>query len=109
MTRVTNKIVPHSKCPFAFWVLVSLKMSFKILMTSFCVVCRRVASCRHFTCDSLQHYSLYIWIIASIRSRHLDVDLRGRDEISTLNLFKYIFIEHDIVILAPTYMYKNLI
>ena len=44
-----------------------------------------------------------IWIIASIRSPHLDSDLRGRDKKSTLNLFKYIFIEHDIVILAPTY------
>ena len=31
----------------------------------------------------------------------LDSDLRGRDEISTLNLFRYIFMEHDIVILAP--------
>ena len=37
----------------------------------------------------------------------LDGDIRGRDEISTLNVFRYIFIEHDIVILAPTY--KNLI
>ena len=37
----------------------------------------------------------------------LDGDLRGRDGISTLKLFKYIFIEHDIVILDPTY--KNLI
>ena len=61
MTRVTNKIVPpvyaHRKCSFAFRVLVSLKMSFKILMISIFVVCRRVASCRHFTCDSLQHYT----------------------------------------------------
>ena len=84
MIRVTNKTVAHSICSFAFRVLVSLKMSFKILMIS-----------------------LYIWTIASIRSRHLDGNLRGRDKISTLNLFKYIFIEHDILILAPTY--KNLI
>ena len=72
MTRETNKIVPHRKFSFAFRALVSLKMSFKILMISIYVVCRRVASCKHFTCDSLQHYSLYIWIIASIlRSRYL--------------------------------------
>ena len=45
MTRVTNKIVPHRKCSFAFRVLVSLKMLFKILMISIYVVCRRVASC----------------------------------------------------------------
>ena len=50
MTRVTNKIVPHSKINFLL----------------------------HLGC--------------------LDGDLRGRDEISTLNLFKYIFIEHVIVI-----------
>ena len=31
-TRVTNKIVPHRKRSFAFRVLVSLKMSFKVLM-----------------------------------------------------------------------------
>ena len=43
---------------------------FKILMIRLCiyVVCRRVASCEHFTCDSLQHKSLYMWIIASTRS-----------------------------------------
>ena len=70
-TRVTNKIVPHRKHSFAFRVLVSLKMSFKVLMKRIYVVCRRVASCRHFTCDSLQHYSLYIWSILIIRSRHL--------------------------------------
>ena len=93
MTKVTNKIDSHRSCSFAFRVLVPLKMSFKILMISIYVVCRRVASCRHFTCDSLQHYSFYIWIIASIRSRHLDCDLWGRDEKFTLNLFKYIFIE----------------
>ena len=40
MTRVTNKIVPHNKCSFAFKVLVSLKMSFKILMISIYVVYR---------------------------------------------------------------------
>ena len=67
MARVTNKMVPHRKKYFAFRGLVS----FKILMTSNYVVCRRVASCGHFTRDSLQHYSLYICIIASIRSRHL--------------------------------------
>ena len=83
MTRVTNKIVPHRKCSVAFRVRVSLKLSFKILMISIYIVCRLVASCRH--------------IIAIIRSRHSDGDLRGRDEISTLNLFKYIFMEHDIV------------
>ena len=33
MTRLTNKIVPHSKCSFVFRVLVSLIMSFKILMS----------------------------------------------------------------------------
>ena len=44
------------------------------------------------TCDSLQHYSLYIWTIVSIRSGHL----WGRDEISTLTLFKYIFIDYDV-------------
>ena len=90
-----------------FRVLVSLKMSFKILMISIYLVSRRVAWCRHFTCDSIQHYSLYIWIIASIRLRHLDGDLQGRDEISILTLFIYIFIEHDIVKFTPTY--KNLI
>ena len=57
----------------------------------------------NFIRDSLQHNSLYIRIIASIRSRHLDGDLRGRDEISTLNLFKNIFMEHDIVKFSPTY------
>ena len=41
MTRVTNKIVSHRKCSFAFRVLVSLKMSFKILMVSIYVVCVR--------------------------------------------------------------------
>ena len=107
MTRVSNKIVPHRKCSFAFRVLVSLKMSFEILMISIYVVCRRVASCRHFTCDSLQHYTCCIWIIVSIKSRYLGGDLRGSDEISTLNLLKYIFIEHDIVKFSPTY--KNLI
>ena len=55
MTRVTNKIVPRRKRSFAFRVLVSLKMSFKILVISIYVVCRRVAPCGHFTCDSLQH------------------------------------------------------
>ena len=78
MTRVTNKIVPHRKCSFAFRVLVSLKMSFKILMVSIYVVCRRVASCGHFTCDSLQHYILYILIIVGIlRSRHLMIFEQG--------------------------------
>ena len=71
MTGVTIKIVPHRKRSFAFRVLVSLKISFQIVMISIYVVCRRVASCQHFTCDSLQRYSLYIWIIASIRSLHL--------------------------------------
>ena len=59
---------------------------------------------RAHTRDSLQHYSLYIWIIASIRSGHMLIfgfdpvytSLWGRDEVSTLNLFKNIFIEHDI-------------
>ena len=88
MTRVTNKIVPHRlrKCSFAFRLLVSLIMSLTILKKYLC---------------NVQHYSLYIWIIARIRSRHLDSDPRGRDEISTLNLFKYIFIEHDIVEFSP--------
>ena len=44
-TRETNKIVPHRKRYFAFRVLVSLKMSFKVLMKRIYVVCRRVASC----------------------------------------------------------------
>ena len=101
MTRVTNKIVPHRKCSFAFRVLVSLKISFKILMIRIYVVCRRVApvGTLHVT-----HYSIIVvhtWIIASIRSHHLDGDLPGRDEISALNLFKYIFIEHNIVKFSP--------
>ena len=41
MTRVTNKILPHRKCSFAFRVLVSLKMLFKILIVSIYVVCVR--------------------------------------------------------------------
>ena len=86
MTIVTNKIVLHRNCSFAFRVLVSFKMSFEILMISIYVVCRRVASCRLTTA-----FSLYIWIIVSIRLRHLDGDLRGRDEIPTLSF------EHDIV------------
>ena len=35
-------------------------------------------------------------------------DLCGRDEISTLNLFKYIFIEHDIVKFSPHIKEPNL-
>ena len=38
------------------------------------------------TRDLLQHNSLYIWIIASIRSRPLDSDFRRRDEISNVLL-----------------------
>ena len=75
MTRVTNKIVLHRKCSFVFRVLVSLKMSFKILMISIYIVSRQLRRAGTFTCDSLQHYSLYIWIIASIRFHHLDRDL----------------------------------
>ena len=65
MTRVTNKIVPHRKRSFAFRVFFSLKMSFKILMISIYVVCRRVASYGHFTCDSLQNYSLLRHLVIS--------------------------------------------
>ena len=77
MTRETNKIVPHRKRSFAFRVFFSLKMSFKILMISIYVVCRQVASYGHFTCDSLQNYSLYIWSIASIRLSHLVISREG--------------------------------
>ena len=35
-------------------------------------------------------------------------NLRGRDDISTLNLSKYIFIEHDIVKFSPHMLEPNL-
>ena len=86
MTRVTNKIVPHRKRSFACMVLVLLKMSFKILMISIYVVCRQVALCGHFTCDSVQHYSVVHMVHLEHKVASLG-DLRGRDESSTLNLF----------------------
>ena len=60
ITRVTNKIVPNRKCSFAFIVLVSLKMSFKMFMISIYVVCRQVTSCRHFICDSYAFVRTYV-------------------------------------------------